>query len=82
MFFLVIQCLIVVIHEDPSVVAAFGGIILVQFHDDPDALFLEKMYLVETCLELIDAMYKAFLGVRLSGDWKDEVSKVRQWMQA
>ena len=49
---------------------------------DPDALLLEKMYLVEACLELIDAMYKAFLGVRLSEDWKDEVSKVRQWMQA
>ncbi len=49
---------------------------------DPDALFLEKMYLVEACLELIDAMYKAFLGIRLGKDWKQEVSGLQAWMQA
>lgn len=50
---------------------------------DPDALFLEKLYLVESCLELIDALYAAFLQVRLdSVVWKDEVGGLRRWMQA
>lgn len=50
---------------------------------DPDALLLEKLYLVESCLELIDALYAAFLKVRLDGPaWKEEVTGIRQWMQA
>ena len=49
---------------------------------DPEALFLEKMYLVEACLECIDALYKAFLGVRLSGDWEEEAKQLRRWIQA
>lgn len=49
--------------------------------DDPDALLLEKLYLVESCLELIDALYAAFLRVRLdAAAWKDEVTALRQWM--
>ena len=48
---------------------------------DPDALFLEKMYLIEACLELIDALYKAFLAVRLSEAWNEEVKSLRRWMQ-
>lgn len=53
--------------------------------DDPDALFLEKMYLIESCLELIDAMYGAFLRVRLDDGpdgWPDEVKRLREWMRA
>lgn len=55
---------------------------------DPDALFLEKMYLVEACLELLDVLYAAFLQVRLDdgpagrGGWRDEVAGLREWMQA
>ncbi len=49
---------------------------------DPDALFLEKMYLIEACLELIDIMYTQFLTVRLGKDWAAEVVQVRAWMKA
>lgn len=51
---------------------------------DPDALFLEKMYLIEACLELIDVLYAEFLKMRLDGGpggWKDEVDRLRAWMQ-
>ncbi len=48
---------------------------------DPDALLLEKMYLVESCLELLDALYAAFLQVRLdAARWKEEVAGLQQWM--
>lgn len=49
--------------------------------DDPDAAFLEKMYLIETCLKFIDEAYAAFLQMRLSPDWKEEVENIRQWLK-
>ena len=50
--------------------------------DDPDALFLEKVHLIESCLELVDAMYKTFLGIRLGPEWKQEAAKIKEWTQA
>jgi len=50
---------------------------------DSDTLLLEKLYLVESCLECIDAVYAAFLQVRLdNAAWRDEVTGLRQWMQS
>lgn len=51
--------------------------------DDPDGALLEKISLIESCLELTDAAFKAFLGLRLKrAAWQEEVGRVRQWMQA
>ena len=47
--------------------------------DDTDALILEKMYLIESCLELLDAMYKHFLEKRFSPAWQEEVTNLREW---
>ena len=33
---------------------------------DPDALLLEKVALIESCLELLDSLSKAFLQIRLA----------------
>ncbi len=49
---------------------------------DPDALFLEKMYLIESCLEMIDIVYASFLTLRFSADWRAEVKELQQWVQA
>ena len=48
--------------------------------DDPDAAFLEKMYLMELCLGLFDACYKQFLDIRLSSLWNKEVQDMSAWM--
>lgn len=48
--------------------------------DDPDAVFLEKMYLIEQCLELFDATYAQFLNLRLSADWLQQVRAMGEWM--
>ncbi len=48
--------------------------------DDPDALLLEKIDLIENFLDLLDALYKSFLDVRLTAAWNEEVQIVRQWM--
>ncbi len=49
---------------------------------DPDALFFEKIHLIETCLDFMDSIYKEFLSLRLSRDWEDQVAQARAWMQS
>jgi hypothetical protein len=48
--------------------------------DDPDALLLEKFYLFEVCVDLLDSLYAHFLRVRLSPAWQDEVARVGRWL--
>lgn len=48
--------------------------------DEPDALLLEKIYLMETCLALLDALYARFLALRLSPRWQEEVTDMGLWM--
>lgn len=52
-----------------------------QMDDEPDAPLLEKMYLIERCLTYLDEAYLAFLKVRLSKEWHDEVRNLNQWLQ-
>lgn len=49
--------------------------------DDPDAAFLEKVYLVESCLAMLDEVFRQFLMVRLSSGWMNEVKELRTWME-
>ena len=48
--------------------------------DDPDAIFLEKIYLIEACLQLLDASYAQFLTIRLSEAWTKEAREMADWM--
>jgi len=47
---------------------------------DPDARVLEKLFLVEQCLELLDGVYREFLTVRLSSKWAEEAKTVGVWI--
>jgi len=47
---------------------------------DPDARVLEKLFLVEQCLELLDSVYHDFLTVRLSPKWTEEARAVAVWV--
>jgi hypothetical protein len=50
--------------------------------EDPDALFLEKMYLLELGLDMLDELFRQFLDIRLTpASWKNETSAVAAWMQ-
>ncbi|MBO4316761.1 MAG: hypothetical protein J5855_00580 [Mailhella sp.] len=50
--------------------------------DDPDAFFLEKMYLIEQAMILFNETYKQFLNVRLSPkDWNLEVKNIQEWIR-
>ncbi|MDR3357878.1 MAG: hypothetical protein LBN96_03265 [Desulfovibrio sp.] len=48
--------------------------------DDPDALLLEKFYLLEVCVDLLDSLYSHFLRLRLSPGWLDEVAHIGRWL--
>lgn len=47
---------------------------------DPDARVLEKMFLVEQCLELLDSVYREFLNLRLSAKWAEETRTIGVWI--
>lgn len=48
--------------------------------DDPDAAVLEKIALLENATSMIDALYLAFLRVRLDESaWNREVAGIHQW---
>ena len=49
-------------------------------YDDPDALLLERIYLMERCMALLDSLYAAFLRLRLSPQWTDETRRIHAWM--
>jgi len=48
--------------------------------DDPDALLLERMYLLERCMALLDSLFAAFLHLRLNPQWADETRQIHAWM--
>ena len=48
---------------------------------DPDARVLEKLFLVEQCLEMLDGVYQEFLAMRLAtGKWTEETRSMRDWI--
>lgn len=50
--------------------------------DDPDSLFLEKVFLLETAVHLMDCLYRQFLDLRLDQDsWEKTTGKMMQWMK-
>lgn len=48
--------------------------------DDPDAPFLEKMYLVERGLQFLDTVFFEFLKLRFSEEWSEERKSVAEWL--
>ncbi len=54
----------------------------VEEGEDPDARFLEKMYLIDRCLEVLDLAFSSFMERRLESDWGREVQAVKAWILA
>lgn len=48
--------------------------------EDPDARILEKIYLLEKCLECVDVAYARFLELRVGPQWPSEAGRVRSWL--
>lgn len=50
--------------------------------DDPDALFLERVFLLEKALGFLDSVFAGFVRLRLSPEWPAECGRVRAWLGA
>jgi hypothetical protein len=48
--------------------------------DDPDAKFLEKIFLLERCLEMLDIVFAHYLKIRMSKEWIEETAKIKLWL--
>ena len=51
--------------------------------DDPVAIegrILDRIGLLETATRTIDDLFRLFLKIRISPDWRDEVKKIRSWV--
>ena len=50
--------------------------------DDPDAIFLEKIFFIEQGLAMLDKMYRQFLDIRIAeASWQKESAAIAQWMK-
>jgi hypothetical protein len=47
-----------------------------------EAVFYERMYVLEQGLQLFDSLYATFLEERLGEQWPERESQIRQWLNA
>jgi recombination associated protein RdgC len=45
-----------------------------------EAVFFERMFVLEQGLQLFDSLYATFLGVRLGPDWAEEERQIGAWL--
>jgi len=45
-----------------------------------EAVFFERMHLLETGLQLFDSLYATFLEIRLGNDWEGESARIDAWL--
>ncbi len=54
-----------------------------QTDDEQDGLILDKLYLYEKPIQLIDKLYQRFIQVRLSDEWSPLVTtEMKKWLDA
>jgi hypothetical protein len=45
-----------------------------------EAVFFERMHLLETGLQIFDSFYAAFLEIRLGAGWEEEFARIEAWL--
>lgn len=48
--------------------------------EEVEGMTLERIYLFEELIKLVNGLFKLFLDVRLSEAWQEELGKVRGWV--
>jgi hypothetical protein len=49
--------------------------------EDPDARFLEKMFLIDKALTVLDELFTVFISLRFSETWPQERAAIRAWIR-
>ena len=54
----------------------------IESEDDTEGGILEKVYLVETVVSLLDALFSIFIKLRIAQDWEQNVvPQIRDWLK-
>lgn len=48
--------------------------------DSQEAIMLEKIYLIEACMDILNTLYMAFIKLRLSNHWGEEMENMKKWI--
>ncbi len=48
--------------------------------EEVEGMILERIYLFEELIKLVNALFRMFLNLRLGEAWRDELQKLRQWV--
>ncbi len=56
--------------------AAEGG----DSPEEQEGMILERIFLFEELIRLVQALFRMFLEIRVGNEWKDELVKVRKWV--
>lgn len=49
--------------------------------EDPDSRILEKIYLLEKCMDYLDTVFTRFLDLRFGPNWPEETTRLRKWLE-
>jgi hypothetical protein len=50
--------------------------------EEMEGMILERLYLFEELIRIVNDLFRIFLQVRIASNWKDEVVKMRQWVNS
>ena len=56
--------------------------VVMDDEEDPDGLFYEKIGLISKVRDKVEMLFKAFIELRLSGDWIGEFEALSAWVRA
>jgi len=48
--------------------------------EEVEGMILERIYLFEELIKLVNALFRVFLSMRLGAEWQDELQKIRTWV--
>lgn len=48
--------------------------------EETEGMILERIYLFEELVRLVNELFTLFVKIRVSEQWRDELQKVRQWV--
>jgi hypothetical protein len=52
-----------------------------QIPEDLDGAVLEKIYLFETAIQIMDTVYRSFIKQRLGNDWEGKITgRIKKWI--
>ncbi len=50
--------------------------------EEMEGMILERLYLFEELIRIVNDLFQIFLQVRIGSNWRDEVVKMRQWVNS